>query len=65
MQVASSITIVRTPDGQIAFKLDGQMNRAIFNMMIETVKQDALEMFREKEKDDGAPKLVIPTARIH
>ena len=61
MQIASRIEIVRTPNGQIMFKLEGQMSRVIFNSMIETVKQDAVEQFREKEKGDGTPKIVVPT----
>lgn len=44
------LTIVFDADGQILCQMQGDLNRPIINMLMETAKQDMLAQFSQMEK---------------
>lgn len=54
MDVVAVINIALTPQGVVMTQFQGSMTRQTFNMMMETAKQDMLDIFRKAEAEKKA-----------
>lgn len=64
VEVVSMIQIALMPDGSVQSQIQGNMNRATFNMMIETAKQDLLTLLYKAERQAQTGIAVAPPGMV-
>lgn len=60
MDVVCVVNIALTPQGQVMCQIQGTMNRSTFNMMMETAKQDMIDVFRKAEAQKASGIAIAP-----